>query len=332
MCILVTLGYGIMPTVSASSMSADPMALKHTDERHIIDNDKIKERLLVAKQDVVNAILTMEPSTPLAGQTTFINFHLTNHHGKPITELQVHHARILHTLIVSENLRYFMHIHPEDFDRRNNENKGIYTEQIVFPCAGRYLVAIDLVTRGGKSLHKNFYINVKGTPKMQPIAVDLRRIKYFSAHQEKGTDRYPHAIKLGDLELGNSSKYRVQLVEPKIIYAGKPVILKYRFERENKPSTNFTPFLHAPMHFAIIREGLSHGIIHAHGNEVGKPQMDHSHHHIHAGTRKSNPVLMGPLFKVTVTFPTSGLYQIIGQIKQGRQILFTHFMVKVDKR
>ena len=68
-----------------------------------------------------------------AGTSTVLKFHFTDANGEPFTDLLVHHARILHVLLVSENLQIVGHIHPEDFGHRNvmEERRGL-SRSVIF--------------------------------------------------------------------------------------------------------------------------------------------------------------------------------------------------------
>ena len=305
----------------------------------------------VETADVLNVKLHTEPKEIVAGESASLMFHLTDSEGEPFTELMVHHDRILHVLIVSENLQTIGHIHPEDFESRDMmaELEGAYTVHFTFPYSGRYILAIDAMTEDAEYT-KHLYVDVSGDKKMPTFSHDMRREKMVVGYTEEGGDRFTKPVSITD-EKG-SSKLLVKMESPEQIMAGERVKITYHFSSEGKPVNNLVPFLDAPMHFAIVSHRLD-GILHTHGivpmcctdtehnccnNEKMKKDSSHSNHkmrekpngvgHQHEGI---TPDKFGPTVMLMTTFPKAGIYQIFGQVKHGDQILFPTFMVKVEK-
>ena len=292
------------------------------------------------KTDALNVMLHTEPKKILAGEPAILMFHLTDAKGEPFTDLMVHHDRILHVLIVSENLQIVGHIHPEDFESRDMmaELEGAYTVHFTFPVAGRYILALDVMTADAE-FSKYLHVDVEGEKKMTDISQDLRREKVVFGHTEEGGDRYTKAVSISDGK--GTSTYHVKIKVPERIKAGEMVHITYHFTRDGKPITDLVPFLDAPMHFAIVSTRLD-GILHTHGTvptngHTGKMMKKdpHAGHkmkkssttgHQHQGT---TPEKFGPAVMLMTTFPKAGHYQIFGQLKHGDQILWPTFMVEV---
>ena len=144
---------------------------------------------------------TPNPDTVQVGTPTSLTFHLTDAKGEPFTDLLVHHERVLHVLIVSENLQIIGHVHPEDFESRDMlaELAGHYTVRFTFPAAGRYIVAIDVMTADAE-FSKYLYVDVKGTPKMPEMPSDFRRAKTVRGYTDEGGDRYTKAVSVTETE------------------------------------------------------------------------------------------------------------------------------------
>lgn len=293
------------------------------------------------KTSALNVKLHTEPQKIQVDEPTTLMFHLTDAKGEPFTDLMVHHDRILHVLIVSENLQIVGHIHPEDFESRDMmaELEGIYTVHFTFPVAGRYILALDVMTADAE-ISKYMHVNVAGDKKMAGISEDFRREKAVFGYTEEGGDRFTKAVSITDGK--GTSKYHVKMNAPEKIKAGEMVHITYHFSRDDKPITDLIPFLDAPMHFAIVRTRLD-GILHTHGTvpmngDMGKmvKKDPHAGHkmkkpsatgHQHQGT---TPEKFGPVVMLMTTFPKAGVYQIFGQLKHSDQILFPTFMVKVE--
>ncbi|MXV74566.1 hypothetical protein F4Z99_09825 [Candidatus Poribacteria bacterium] len=290
----------------------------------------------------LNVMLHTEPQTVQAGTPTTLTFHLTDAKGEPVTDLMVHHARVLHVLVVSENLQIIGHIHPEDFESRDimMELEGMYTVHFTFPAAGKYILAVDVITADAE-FAEYLYVAVAGEEKLTDTVQDFRREKVVFGYTDEGGDRYTKAVSLTDGE--GASTYQAKMEAPDRIKAGEMVHITYHFSQDGKPLTDLVPFLDAPMHFAIVSTRLD-GIVHTHGTVPGSEDTGkmmrkdpHTGHkmkkaptigHQHQG---STPEKFGPTVMLMTTFPEAGVYQIFGQLKHGDQILWPSFMVEVTE-
>jgi len=255
----------------------------------------------MSKEETVASIKT-KPEHLTAGTTATIFFSIKDLKGRPITDLTIHHDRLIHVVIASQDFSVFAHIHPQDFGPITGEMKKTakYPVRYAFPKAGRYIVGLDYAVKG-EPVSKHFIVNVTGGPEMGPPKKDLDREKRF-----------------GDLEVRFSSM-------PEHITAGKEVMLSYLFRENGKPVTDLEPYLSAPMHLAIISGDLEH-FIHTHGEIPGMPAMEHHEHHM----QMTVPKQFGPQIDVPVVFPVKGLYQIFGQVGYQGRVILTSFMVEVE--
>lgn len=319
----------VVALFSGNSVSADDH-IKH--KTHTVEN-----------ADVLNVKLHTEPTKITAGKPVSLMFHLTDAKGEPFTDLMIHHERILHILIVSENLQTIGHIHPEDFESRDMlaELEGVYTVQFTFPYSGRYIVAIDAMTADAEYT-KHLYVDVTGDKEMPEFSTDMRREKTVIGYTEEGGDRFTKSVSI--TEKKGTSKYMVKMSVPDKIKVGEMVHITYHFTHEGKPVTDLVPFLDAPMHFAIVSNCLD-GILHTHGTvQMGsmhdklKKDSSHANHKMREKTPTTGhkhegitPDKFGPSVMLMTTFTEAGIYQIFGQVKHGDQILFPTFMVKVEE-
>lgn len=307
----------------------------------------------------LNVAVNTGSQTIEAGTPTVLKFHLTDANGEPFTDLLVHHARILHVLLVSENLQIVGHIHPEDFDPRNvmEEQEGIYTVEWSFPEAGRYIIALDVVSPEG-TFAKHLYVDVIGEPQMGPQPRDFRREKAVNSYTDEGNDRYTKPIWITDAENGNA--YHVKMEAPERIKTGEIIHITLHFSRHGEPITDLVPFLDAPMHFAIVDSQLD-SIVHTHGTlpvSESLPAELHGGHNaaVRADAQEAhNPAAMdenppgahnasesslmhhgasinlfGPTVNLTTTFHKIGVYQIFCTAKHTNQIIWLSFMVEVE--
>jgi hypothetical protein len=250
-----------------------------------------------SRQETV-ASIEIEPEHLSVGTPATIVFSIRDRQGRPITDLTVHHDRLIHVVITSQDFSIFAHIHPEDFGPVTPQMKknARYPLKFTFLKAGRYIIGIDFAVKG-QPVSKHFVIHVDGEPLMGQPKEDLGKEKQF-----------------GGLDVKLSSM-------PDHIIAGEEVTLSYLFGKGGKAVTNLEPYLSGPMNLAIISSDLTHFI---HIPEM--PAMEH--HHMKMDMRV--PDKFGPEVDVHVVFPSKGLYQIFGQVAYQGEVIATSFMVKVD--
>lgn len=257
------------------------------------------------------AELAIVPEKPIAGKSTDLTVSLSStEEGRkvgPIKELTIEHDRILHTLIISEDLETFAHIHPDDLGKVTPEmmKEAQFSLHHTFPKAGRYTILVDYVVRA-KRFSQQFFVNVAGDPKMEPTQPDLSREKMFDG-------------------------YRIVFSAPEKIKAGKETKIIYFIEKDGKPVMNLEPYLAASMHLAIIRADLGR-FIHTHG-EINIPGSaafqnlfrSYVNYHSHFV-----PDRFGPKIQARVTFPQKGTYQIFSEFKHAGKIIVPDFTIEVE--
>jgi len=177
------------------------------------------------------AELEVNPKEPIAGAQTNLAVSLNEikegRKIRPVQELTIKHDRIIHMLIIGEDLETFAHIHAEDLGRITPEmlHNAKFPFAYTFPKAGRYTILVDYVVRS-RQFSEQFFVNVGGEPKMERAQVNLSREKTFDG-------------------------YRVTFSAPQNIRAGKEVKLSYNIEKDGKPVRNLEPYLAASMHLSI---------------------------------------------------------------------------------
>jgi len=254
----------------------------------------------MSEEETVASIKT-EPEHITAGTPATIVSSIKDRQERPITDLTVHHDRLVHVVIASQDFSVFAHIHPEDFGSVTSEMKKTaqYPVKYTFPKAGRYIVGIDYAVKE-RPVSKHFSVHVAGGPEMGSPKKDMEREKRF-----------------GDLDV------RFSPVQEHIT-AGKEVKLSYLFRKNGKAVTDLEPYLSAPMHLAIISGDLTR-FMHTHGEIPGEAPMGHAEH-----MHMTVPKQFGPQIDVHVVFPAKGLYQIFGQVGYQGKVILTSFMVEVE--
>jgi len=236
-----------------------------------------------------------DPPTPRAGETTRITVYIEDAQGRPVSTLQVHHDRLAHFLVVSENLEEFHHLHPEDFGllTPEAEKEARFSFPVTFGMGGRYLLAIDAVD-AGRAIHKEIEIQVDGPPQ-PPTRWD-----------------FSNERRVGDLTC------RLE-TSPARIETRNRVEATIAITRGGQPVTDLEPYLGVLTHLAIFRENAS-ASAHTHG---GGPEFAHMHAH------KAIPGYRGPKLYFGNEFSQPGRYRIFSQFRWAGRVYTVPFDVEV---
>lgn len=155
-----------------------------------------------------------------------------------VQKLQVVHERPLHLFIVSRDLRFFDHVHPE---RRAD---GRYALHRTLP-EGEYMVIADFLPDGGTSQMVQRAV-ISGRPRDErpvPTAEDQPR--------SVSADGITVRLDAAPLAAGKTASLTFHVTD----------------EKTGAPVTDLQPYLGAPAHMLIVRDDLTDAI-HAHPEEV----------------------------------------------------------------
>ena len=245
--------------------------------------------------------LDINPASIIAGTPAAITVKIKTPDGAPLKGLTIIHERILHAVIISKDLDFFAHIHPEDTGHVTSEmiTNASFPLLFTFPRPGDYLLGLDFA--GDEDAYsRTLPIHVAKAPEMGSPRIDSSKQKIFNG-------------------------YRVTLsATPGGIKSGEDTTLRYIVEKNGKPVTDLGPYLGAAMHLAVVSEDLK-VFIHAHGTVPGS---SHEHHdHMHA---PPPPEKFGPAIEADIAFPSKGVYKIFSQVQHQGKVLLFDFMVKVE--
>ena len=245
--------------------------------------------------------LDIKPSGIIAGTPAAMIVRIKAPDGTPFKGITVMHERILHAVIISKDLDFFEHIHPEDTGPVNSEMiiNASFPLLFNFPRPGDYLLGLDFATEDG-FYSRTFPLHVVKATEMGNPKIDLSKQKNFEG-------------------------YKVTLsATPGDIHSGEDTTLRYIIEKNGKPVADLEPFLGASMHLAVVSEDLK-VFIHAHGSVPGSPRDHHDHRHAPLPPEK-----FGPEIESDIVFPVKGIYKIFSQVKHQGKVLLFDFMVNVQ--
>lgn len=160
--------------------------------------------------------------------------------GKAIANFEMFQEKLMHLIVVSDDLQFFSHLHPE------YKEKGRFEVETAFPKPGGYALFVDYKPAGQPERISVLKASVTGTASPAQAA-DTTLTKTF----------------------GNT-KVKLDLSEP-TIKAGKELMLVFSLQdaKTNKPVTDLQPYLGEQGHLVIVRQSpdlTAFDYIHAHAH------------------------------------------------------------------
>ncbi len=184
------------------------------------------------------------PAEVKAGEKIEMTFVIKNSKGETVENLQVVHEKLIHLLIVSEDLAEFYHEHPEPAN-------GIFKVPFTFKNGGKYKIYADFTPQNSTQMVKSFDLTVAGTERpKEELKVD--------AKLEKTVDDLVFTMKPAD-----------------DLIAGKELTLNFNVSdaKTKKPVTDLQNYLGEKAHFVIISQDLKE-FVHAHPMSGGHDHGD----------------------------------------------------------
>jgi hypothetical protein len=140
---------------SHAAEEAGAAAEEQKQEHEHSEGDMAEETAL---GDGVQAVMAVPADEPKAGQDTELTLRILDEAGKPLENFSISHEKLLHLIIVSEDLRDFRHIHP------GYDGEGVFRVITQFANGGRYKWFADFVPVGGETLTRIGWLTVDGKP------------------------------------------------------------------------------------------------------------------------------------------------------------------------
>jgi hypothetical protein len=123
------------------------------------ENEEVTEASTRLLADDVKVIWKVEGSA--------IKLKIVHNDGKPIEKFEINHEKLLHLIIVSKDLSYFNHIHPE------YEGEGLFEINNDFPSGGEYKLIADFKPADGGAMTKMEWVEVEGKQRDSvPLGID----------------------------------------------------------------------------------------------------------------------------------------------------------------
>ncbi|MEO8287089.1 MAG: heavy metal translocating P-type ATPase [Chloroflexota bacterium] len=226
------------------------------------------------------------------GRETTIRLSLTDvQSGQPVNPAVAHEAP-MHLIVVSRDLSYFAHIHPQQAG-----SVGQYEIKHTFPAAGDYILYDEFELAGKSDEVHRFDLRVGGSESAPAnLTADL-------------------GAKTGD-------GYTVSIKPSEDIVAGAESSFVVTVEQDGKPVTDLEPYLGAAAHVVVLDQGASM-FAHVHSVPGDKPATGNM------DTMGEPPAKFGPSVAFSHTFEKPGLYKVWVQFARAGHVTTVPWVVQV---
>lgn len=198
----------------------------------------VSQRML---SDDVQAVWTVEggPASESgeSGSQRLIRVEIKKMDGVPIDAFERNHEKLLHLMVISKDLSYFNHIHPE------YKGNGVFEIANDFPAGGEYRLIADFKPSGGDAMTKMEWVRIEGERgKPVPVVPDASLDKTVEGKR----------VKLAIDQLA----------------ANKELTLSFsiRDDKTGQPITDLQPYLGAIGHVVVLTQD-GEQYVHVHAEE-----------------------------------------------------------------
>jgi hypothetical protein len=175
-----------------------------------------------------------------AGAPAKLIINIKNENGQPIEQFETFQTKLMHLIVVSDDLQTFSHIHPV------YKQQGRFEVEAAFPQGGNYTLVSDYKPAGQAEQVSLMSVKVAGNPVVTPQA------------------NFAKAKTIGDTKM--------QLIADDL-KAGQEAMLVFKIQQANgQPVTDLQPYLGERGHLVIIRNSAPlqrADYIHAHAAHGG---------------------------------------------------------------
>jgi hypothetical protein len=193
-----------------------------------------------------NVNLHFDSIVPEAGRNTMLTISVIEKSGTPVRDFELVHDKLMHLIIVGQDLSYFAHIHPALAGTDGN-----FTINHMFPESGTYKLWVDFKPKRGKQTLVTFLADVKGLPTHKPVMP-----VYDGVYIKESSDR----------------DYRIslELSQGKIVAKRDTDIVFSISDASGNPITGLEPLMGAGGHSIIISSDIQE-FLHVHPTDEVEP-------------------------------------------------------------
>lgn len=265
-----------------------------------------------------------EPAAIPVGAPATLNLKIVDQKsGEPVKEFDLVHDKLLHLIIVSSDLSWFNHIHPE------YKGNGLFTVTTTFPRDGSYKLYADYTPKGTSQEVAQHLFATGGA---QPAPSNVAPVADTLGGDDSWMVRRVTSVLEGEPEYKGGDPYQVALMPmPAKIVAGQDVMLHFQVRDESgKPVAALEPYLGALGHCVILSSDMNI-YLHTHPMDGGG---EHGHDHGAAPPAKDSAATTGKKGGSDVmfhtNFPKPGLYKVWGQFQHKGKIVMGAYVLNVE--
>ncbi|MEO8610449.1 MAG: hypothetical protein ABI690_21310 [Chloroflexota bacterium] len=250
----------------------------------------------VGTNEQYQAVLKTDPVTVEAGKPFQLTLDILGADGKPpVNDFDEVHTKLLHLILVSEDLSQFLHVHPD------YKGDGEFVlDDATLPIAANYIVFADFTPTGD---HQQVVRMTLATQDAKPSSAELTA---------------------GPTEFTNGP-LKITLDVPEVLSAGveRPILFHVADAATGQPLDSLDEYLGAAGHLVIVDES---GKIYLHTHPA-----DHDMSASGAMAGMTMAAHYGPDLTFNATFPGVSSYKMWLQVQYKGEIYTTPFVVNVDR-
>lgn len=233
---------------------------------------------------------------------TQVDFTIKDAKGETVKDFLISHDKLMHFILVRDDLQDFQHIHPE-----LDKNSGEFSIPIVFSGEGKYRLIADFVPAHGE---KSTEINHIAAITYKDITVgNTAGVAKQNITPDKQTIR-------------KEGEYEFSYILPKNIEVNKPTEIMLQVKKNGQPVKNMEEYLGAQAHGILFKtDDLAFAHLHAMG-ETMNHMMD-SKMMTHGSLPK------GPEIVFEHTFTQAGVYKLFTQFQVEGEVITTDYTLQV---
>lgn len=135
--------------------------------------------------------LTSDMSQVQAGQTVELRYHVLNDEGEVEKDFELSHEKLMHLVVVRDDLTQFQHLHPE-----LNKETGEWSVDLSFAEPGRYELFADFVPEHLPQTVLSFSVTVDG--ELQTVPLELTTETTQTVGPYTVTSSFPESVSTGE--------------------------------------------------------------------------------------------------------------------------------------
>lgn len=259
------------------------------------------------------AELRAEPELVEAGRDATLVFTIRDKKGEITRDLKIVHEKLVHLLIVSDDLAQFDHVHPD------KQADGTFRISYRFPNGGVFKLYADFTPQGSPQIVNVFDIGVGGLARAKtPLVADTNLTKTL-----------------------DGLTFTMKADQP--VKARTGTMLDFFVtDAAGKAVTDLQPYLGAMAHFVVISEDTTKFLhVHAIEGEAAETKTSNSskgrggshgdHGDMEMGEKADMEDDVKPAVQAHTEFPAAGLYKLWGQYQRAGKVFTVSFVLNVEQ-